>query len=277
MRNDEKVTIQPIGGFVGRPDLLVGFTTRFGGVSDAPFDSLNMSFQRQDSSENVMRNYQRLGFSLGVPTGRMVRAKQIHGVIAMTVDEKDAGIHETAKPRLDGVDALVTSERDLLLLTTHADCVPIFLHDSARQVAAIIHAGWEGARKGVCTETIKVMKDSFQSNPEDITAAFGPHIGFCCFEVGEDVIRRFTARPFWSDSFLQINARGGMNLDLQSFLTAELLHCKLIQGNIHSTKECTKCNGERYFSHRFSGGNTGCGAAFIMMRGAPPSAVESGG
>jgi hypothetical protein len=175
------------------------------------------------------------------------------------------------------VDALVTSEKDLLLLTTHADCVPIFLHDPVRQVIAIIHAGWEGACKGVCSEAVRVMKHSFHSNPGDITAAFGPHIGSCCFEVGGDVISRFMARPFWSGSYLRINARGGKNLDLQSFLTAELLQCKLMQGNIHSTRECTKCNGERYFSHRFSGGNTGCGAAFIMMRSAPPLSADSGG
>jgi polyphenol oxidase len=265
---DEKVTIQPIEGLAGHASLLAGFTARFGGVSELPFASLNMSFQRQDPIQNVMENYQRFSLALGIPTGRMVRARQVHGSIARLVDDEDAGIHESPGQRLDGVDALVTSRKDIMLLTTHADCVPIYLYDPRRQVIAMIHAGWEGAAKCICTEAVKVMADSFQSNPGDIVAAFGPHIGSCCFEVGRDVISRFETRPFWSDSFLRINGRGKTNLDLQSFLAAELLHDKLEQANVHRSHECTRCNGERYFSHRGSGGNTGCGTAFIMMKGA---------
>jgi YfiH family protein len=265
-RLEENVIIETMEGFLHFKHLLVGYTTRFGGVSSPPLDSLNMSFQRSDALENVMENYRRLGEATGVATDRMVRAKQVHNRIYKVVHSEDGGIHESVNPGLDGVDALITSDKNLMILTTHADCVPVYLYDKKNQVIAMVHAGWGGTVKGICKETVKAMIEQMKSQPEDIIASFGPHIGVCCFEVGEDLIQLFKMQPNWSDSFLSTSSTGKMKLNLQAFIRAELRGCGLQNENIHETKECTKCQDSRYFSHRGSHGNSGCGVAFMMIR-----------
>lgn len=253
-----------IPGITGTSGMTAGFTTRMGGSSPPPFDSLNFSFYREDPASHVMENHARLADCLGIDHGRMVRAHQVHGSVCARVGAADAGIWSVAAARLEGVDALVTNEKGVLLLTTHADCVPLFFHDPERNAVGLAHAGWSGTLAGVAGATLRCMRESFGTDPAALKVTIGPHIRACCFEVGPEVEAAFGAHPLWEDE-MSVRSESRVRINLAAFLRRELESFGVSGNHIVEMEVCTRCNADRFFSHRGSGGNTGCGAAFIGM------------
>lgn len=257
-----------IPGFSGSGGTFAGFTTRRGGVSPHPFDSLNFSFYRDDSSENVLANHRILASALGTDVVRLVRAHQVHGAVCLRVDGRDGGISPATPDRLEGVDALITDEPGLVLLTTHADCVPLFFRDGVRRSVGLAHAGWAGTLAGVAGSTVAAMRDAFGTDPSDLEVVIGPHIGPCCFEIGVDLLERFRAHTAWTEETATTAAAGGAHVSLGMLLRRELVGLGLSDRRIADMRTCTRCESDRYFSHRGSGGNTGCGAAFLGLEAA---------
>jgi len=246
-----------------------GVTERGGGVSAAPFGTLNLGLHVGDLPEAVVANRQRVAEAAGLGLARMVCAQQVHGAQVAVVTGADAGrgavAFDTAVP---GVDALVTDTEGLLLTLFFADCLPILLADPVRQVVAVAHAGWRGLVGGVIENTIAAMVEGFGVRAEDMTAAVGPGIGTCCFEVGPEVAERFPAAHVIRGEI------GQSHVDLPGAARQRLQEAGVPADRIVVCEDCTACHTDRYFSHRREEGRTGRMAAFIALRGRESPRVE---
>lgn len=241
------------------------FTTRFGGVSEGIFASMNLGTGRGDSEESIRENYRLLGEATGINTGRMAFTKQVHKADVRIVDGGD--VHElfTAVPY--EADGIVTATRGLALICFTADCVPVLLHDGVHGVIGAIHCGWRSSVGDILKTAVEAMC-SLGAAREDICAAIGPAISGCCFQVGGEVIEAVEswlgedARGFYrSDE----SAQGRFLLDLKSCNAWRLVQLGLKKENISVSDECTKCSHEKYWSHRYTGGQRGSQGALIVM------------
>ncbi len=255
-----------IPGMDAYRELLQGFTTRFGGVSEGPFASLNLNFNRPDPKENVAENYRLLGQSLGVASENMVLSRQVHGNRVEAVDKSYGGMGILRPRSYEEADGLITGEKGLLLITLYADCVPLYFYDPRLGVIGLAHSGWKGTLLNIGAVTVEALQTHFGSKPGDIRVFFGPHIRSCCFEVGEDVAEQFFNTFASARKTAAKNAGGKWMLNLEAVITQALEDVGLLTEHITGGQKCTRCLSESFFSHRGSGGNTGTGAAFMMLK-----------
>lgn len=241
-----------------------GFTGRRGGVSPAPWDSLNLSFTRPDSPENVMENHRRLCRAFGHPLARCVRARQVHGARVARVSGCDAGIAPQVRPQLDETDALITNEPGLVLMTSHADCVPVYFLDDAHRAIGLAHAGWAGVLVGVVEATLAAMGEAFGTRPEGVRIGIGPHIRGCCFEVGAEVLARFQGKSWWRDAFAA-QENGRHRIDLSRCIRGMLTDAGVPPERIAEDTRCTRCECGTFFSHRGGGGHSGTNSAWLVL------------
>lgn len=137
------------------PEIVAGFTTRFGGVSTGEFATLNLSFTRSDDKSNVFENYRLLSEDLGVPLNNMVLSYQTHSKNVMTVSKEHSGMGLVTDRTYTDTDGLITDETSLMLVTHYADCVPLYFYDPFKKVAGLTHSGWKGTLQDIAGETIK--------------------------------------------------------------------------------------------------------------------------
>ena len=159
------------------------FTTRLGGVSTGEFASMNMAFNRGDNPDSVTENYKRFCKSAGFDYESLVASAQDHHTVvrAVTSAEKGIGIY---KPRdMESVDALITNEKGVTLVTYYADCTPLFFVDTKNKAIGLAHAGWRGTVGRIGEKVVEKMTELYGTNPADIKAAIGPAISVCCYEV----------------------------------------------------------------------------------------------
>lgn len=241
------------------------FTTRFGGVSEGIYASMNLGTGRGDDDEKICENYRLLAQATGIDTFRMAFTKQVHKADVRIVDEGD--IHElfTAVPY--EADGIVTAARGLALICFTADCVPVLLHDSVRGVIGAIHCGWRSSVGDILGNALEAMC-SLGAERKDICAAIGPAISQCCFQVGGEVIE---AVEKWLDedacSFYRRDesAEGKFLLDLKRCNARRLVQLGVKEENIAVSEECTKCSHEKYWSHRHTKGQRGSQGALIVL------------
>ncbi len=216
-----------------------GFYTRLGGVSPAPFHTLNVSVSVGDSLENVLENRRRIAEDMGFTFANLIRVKQVHSADVVTV---------TPGQSLDLIeaDALVTNHRGLLLAISTADCVPILMVDPQASVIAAVHAGWGGALKGVIKNTVRSMA-ALGAKADHIQAAIGPCIHQESYEVGHDFKDRFlevdpTCRSFFKEQ------KDTLYFDLPGFVAHKLQQEHI--GQIVPSTHNTYVEKELFFSHR---------------------------
>jgi len=255
-----------IPAFYAFPELLHGFTTRFGGVSEGDFAALNLNFNRPDPSSNVRKNYDILSSQLGVPLNNMVLSHQVHDKKILKATKEHSGMGIVRERDYENIDGLVTQETYLMLMTFYADCVPIYFYDPVNKVIGLSHSGWRGTLLNIGGETIKVMKESYGCSPENIFVAFGPHIRTCCFEVDRDVADAFRSAFSWASNYITERADKWI-IDLEGIIIRNLMNMGVLEEKISRCGVCTKCNSDVFFSHRGSRNKTGTGAAFLMIRG----------
>ena len=210
------------------PGAEVAFSTRRGGVSEGPYESLNLDILTDDERERVERNRDLLADLAGIGTRAIAMGWQVHGTDVKEWDAPPDG-------DLEKVDGHVTARDDLALLVIVADCLPVALAGGDR--VAMVHCGWRGLAGGVLANAVA----GFDEPP---TAAVGPGIGSCCYEVGDEVRREFDARF----------ATGSM-LDLRAVADDRLRAAGVEQ--IEHVDLCTSCREDLFFSHRRDGGVTG--------------------
>lgn len=245
-----------------------GFSTRLGGVSKGCYASLNLSFTRGDREEDVRENFRRIGAAIGVDCKRMVFSQQTHTANVRVVTEEDEGMGLTRPLSYQNVDGLVTNVPGICLVTFYADCVPLFFVDPVKKVIGLSHSGWRGTVEKIGKVTVERMAQQFGSRPSDILAAIGPSICQDCYEVSEDVIRRFQesfAPQDWPDLFYK-KENGKYQLNLWQANAVVFREAGILPEHMAVSNLCTHCNSEILFSHRASGGRRGNLAAFLALR-----------
>lgn len=233
-----------------QPGLRHGIFGRSGGVSVAPFDSLNVGSIVGDRPENVRRNHERVCESLGVSYADLVTVRQVHGDRIRVVPALDRGRH------LGEFDGVVTDAPGVPLIMRFADCVPILAHDAGRGILGLAHAGWRGTMSNIAGQLIQTMAQRFGSSPADLMLGIGPSIGPCCYAVGPDVIQA-VAETFGAagDRLLARVQSGNAHLDLWAANRLQLERAGV--GLIETAGICTACHRDEFFSHRGDGGRTG--------------------
>lgn len=220
------------------------FYTRYGGVSPAPFDSLNVAHRIGDRPENVEENRRRALTALNLDKNRLVFAGSLaHGKDVFVATKNDAGCE------VSGYDAVVTDVADLPIGISAADCVPIVLSDPVKKVIAVVHAGWRGTQVEVVRSAIDVMMSEFDVRSQDILSAIGPSIAGARYEVGSEVAERFDQRYLKSSP-----SRGKYYLDLWLANADQLKQAGVQHIDVLGIDTCTD---ERFYSYRREKGTTG--------------------
>ncbi len=224
--------------------------TRRGGVSPAPWDSLNLGGTVGDLSAHVQENRERAFHSIGRNISTIYDVWQIHG----------SEVFRTDSPRQLNIphrkaDAILTDRSFVTLLMRFADCVPILLYDPRRQVIGLVHAGWMGTVKRTVKEAIRTMEVEYGSRPGDIMAGIGPSIGPHHYQVGPDVVKQVIA-SFGQDStqFLS-NKNGAVQFNLWE--ANRMILAEAGVKDIEVAGICTACNLDDWYSHRGENGRTG--------------------
>ena len=242
-----------------------GFSTRRGGVSPAPWDSLNLRFKCGDTPENVAENYRRLLGAVGMEPERAVLSLQVHRDNVRLCTAADAG-KGLFRERDYEADALITGERNLPLVVFSADCGTVLLHDPAAGCVGAVHAGWRGCAAGIVEKTVREMVRLLGARPERILAALGPCIGQCCFETDSDVPEAMEASALGAEAEPYLERRGAKwHVDLAGLNRQWLLHAGITPDHIDVCGLCTACRPDLFWSHRKMGEARGVQAAVISL------------
>lgn len=250
------------------------FSTRLGGVSTGMFESMNLTFNpvgqyEADSYKNVYKNFERMASVLYIPVERMVYTKQTHTTNIKIVDDSHAGMGITRERDYDNIDGLVTNTRNLCLVSSYADCIPVTLVDEKQHVIAAMHAGWKGTVGNIAANGFNAMKNAFGCVNENIKAFIGPGICMDCYEVSSDVADMFKAAYTKQEVNLLLNngkTEGKYQLNLLSANYINLINCGIKASDIYVSDVCTCCNSNILFSHRASKGKRGIMCNFIYLR-----------
>ena len=222
------------------PGVVHAFSTRRGERNDFSLGPVD--------SPNPMVHMNRVRFlaAIGAPGWPIVKLKQIHSGLVVAIDDASAASDAVAG------DAVITGLRGITLGVQTADCVPILLADVEGRAAAAIHAGWRGTAARITEITVAKMVQKFQLRPESLRASIGPHIGACCYDVGEDVVRAIpnaavATRPGWARP----------HLDLGRANRQQLADAGIPETQIESSSLCTKCRLDLFHSYRRDGKRMG--------------------
>lgn len=256
------------------PGLSAGFTTRRGGVSEAPFAQLNCGLHVHDDTNRVIANRRLVAEQTGIPFAAWVYGEQVHGRSVAVVTSADRGRGTLSREdALADTDAFVTDERGLCLAAMYADCVPLYFVDPVRKAIGLAHAGWKGTMLRIAEATVQAMADTYGSLPGDLFAAVGPSIGFCCYEVDDAVMEKMmpliesfdAAAPSSGDESAAYAATGPgkYRLNLQECNRQIMIKAGILPQRIELSKWCTGCNADVFFSHRKENGRTGRMIAWI--------------
>jgi YfiH family protein len=239
-----------------------GFSTRIGGVSQAPFDSLNLGNPNgcpvQDDRANIAKNYDLLHAAIGCSERPRAYVHQVHGdIVASALRGEDFDCSTKA-------DAVVSNDPSRMATVRVADCVPVLLATVDGAVVAAVHAGWRGVVAGVVLRAAEQMQRLMQRDVP-LLAVIGPGIGFDSFEVGPEVAAEFEHRFGGEAAQLIKPSRntGKAMIDLRSALVISLRGSGLPAASIDCSDRCTFRDVEEFFSHRRDNGVTGRMAALI--------------
>ena len=245
------------------PAIRHGFSTRTGGVSPTPWDSLNLAMGRGDSPQHVEENFRRFCSLVGTDYRRVVLSKQTHDSNIRLVTEQDAGKGLWVPRDYDSVDALICREPGLSLVVFSADCGIILLHDPVCRAVGAVHAGWRGVAAGLVFRTVLRMQQEFGCDPANITAAMGPSIGPCCFETDDDVPAAMRAALGDEVEPYMVFRGTKWHIDLKAINAHWLRRAGVTRIDI--CNDCTACHPELYWSHRKMGNARGGQVAMIAL------------
>lgn len=247
-----------------------GFSTRKGGVSKEHLASLNLSFSVEDAKENVLENFRRIGERFGKTPEDFVLSKQSHETKVLKVGTKDRGKGITKDRDYEGIDALITDEKGIILSCFSADCVPILFYDPIHKAVGACHSGWRGTKGKILQNVVEEMRKHFSSNPADILIAIGPSISKEQYIVSEDLGLSFLEDyPDLGEdaaSPIQRISKDKFQLDLWDLNRRIALDSGIREEHISISGYCTMENPELFFSHRYSQGKRGLQGAFICLQ-----------
>ena len=251
-----------------------GFSTRLGGVSTGCFSSMNISLTRGDDPEAVKKNRELIAQAIGVEVADFTYTQQTHTTNVKRVYARERG---QSFPETDG---MITDVPGICLVTSYADCVPLYFVDPVKKVIGLSHSGWRGTVGKIGKVTVEKMEEEFGCDPADILGAVGPSICQDCYEVSEDVADAFkeefgaeisqddsTSGYSWNGKSILMNkGNGKYQLDLWGANRLVLLDAGILPEHLAVTNVCTKCNPDLLYSHRVMGDKRGNLAAFLSLK-----------
>jgi YfiH family protein len=241
-------------------------STRLGGISQPPYDTLNLSYHVGDDPNAVIENRDRFSASTGVPLDNMVFCKQAHSAIVTNVGPIDRG--RGARSLDDAIgptDAIITADDNTCLVVVVADCTPILIFDPVQRVVAAVHAGWRGTVARIVYHTVLQLKKDFNCDPKDLIVGIGPSIGPDCYQVGQDVLMKIREANLPEAKILRFKSENDMYFDLHAANRLQLMDAGVLPTHIESADICSHCATDQFFSARRMK-PTGRFAAAIMLR-----------
>jgi|SRR5690625_144056 len=243
------------------PSLQVGFTTRQGGVSKRPYDTLNVGLHIPDQPLDVIANRELLAEHVHAPLDTWVVGEQVHRTDLKVVGQHDRGTGSTSHENtVAGIDGLITKERGLLCTALFADCVPLYFFDPVAKSIGIAHAGWKGTVHKLAQKMVAEMSDR-GTNPQDLLVAIGPCISVENYQVDDHVLQYIDDQYREHTIIDQGNNR--YLLDLKQLNVEILLQAGILRHQIDVTSYCTFKDKELFYSYRRDHGETGRMAAYI--------------
>jgi YfiH family protein len=228
------------------PGATATFSTRLGGVSEAPFETLNLGILTGDDRDAVLENRSRIAAAVGLEPDQVLMGLQVHGseVLGHTAAQ-DPSPYAQPGTSLPEVDGHFTAAARLAPLVLVADCLPVALAGAGG--VAMLHCGWRGLAAGIVRRGAEAVAAK--------AGAIGPGIGRCCYEVGPEVLERFAG--------LGDGIAEGRMLDLAEVARRQLLAAGVEQ--VESAGLCTSCEPQLFFSHRRDGERSGRQGGLVWL------------
>jgi YfiH family protein len=251
------------------PGIVHGVTRRVPGLGLADG---NVGFSAPRDRADAWDMRRRWCAALGLEAAKLVTLGQVHGAEVHLATAAHAGWGAQSGSTQIGLgDGLATDDPGPVLMTLHADCLPLLFVDPGvgrrGPAVAVAHAGWRGTVADIAGRTIAVMAAAFGTRAEDLHVALGPAIGACCYDVGDEVVRAWRARA-GADAAVAITSNGDCHWFSLTQANALLLQRAGVRPErIEANEICTRCHGEDWFSHRGQGAATGRFGAMIAVRG----------
>jgi len=263
------------------------FSTRQGGVSKNEFATLNFSFTRGDDEQAVLENYRRMAEVFDTTPSHMVVSYQTHTTNVRRVTSADMGKGVTAERDYTDIDGLITNENGIMLTCLFADCVPLYLVDTAHHAIGLAHSGWRGTAAKMGQVMLEAMQREYGTKPTDVEVAIGPSICQSCYEVDAQVADIFAeqfsenadaARDYLChyqyeitetdirNCLLQPKPNNKYQLNLWYANYRVFRDAGVPDEHIEITDVCTCCHSNFLFSHRASHGKRGNLGAFLMLK-----------
>lgn len=260
LRRIERAGVALVGDVEG--PVSFGFTERTGGVSRAPFASLNLGAHVDDDPAAVAENRRRVLVALGAESlsDRLVVPNQVHGDHVVTIaDGSPAALEAARAEAAAGADAVVCTAPDVPVLLCFADCVPCIL--VAPQAFAVVHSGWKGTFAGIAGKAARVLMERAGCAPSGIAAYIGPHILGDEYEVSDELMERFRTR------FPGVAVGKGRLLDLSECIRFSLVEAGLSPDAIFDPQLSTMRENDRFYSYRAEHGRCGRHGAVAVLAG----------
>lgn len=241
-----------------------GFSTREGGITvDPPKASLNLSWTRCGSPEEVIANFKIFAEGAGIDYDDMAVVNHEHGanVLRLAHEHRGRGFYKDPLPPCDGI---ITDDPTVTLVTSHADCGAYFFYDPVHRAIGMAHAGWKGTLLRIGAEMARRMAEEFDTDPSDIIAATGPCICRDCFEVDADLGEKFQSE-FGYPGISRPGRQGKAYVDLELAAAVQFVEAGIRPENITLMNACTYEDRRHFFSHRRDKGITGSMAAYIKL------------
>lgn len=241
-----------------------GFSTREGGITvDPPKASLNLSWTRCGSPEEVIANFKIFAEGAGIDYDDMAVVNHEHGanVLRIAHEHRGRGFYKDPLPPCDGI---ITDDPTVTLVTSHADCGAYFFYDPVHRAIGMAHAGWKGTLLRIGAEMARRMAEEFDTDPSDIIAATGPCICRDCFEVDADLGEKFQSE-FGYPGISRPGRQGKAYVDLELAAAVQFVEAGIRPENITLMNACTYEDRQHFFSHRRDKGITGSMAAYIKL------------
>ncbi len=275
MIKTQKQTVNTVNGvsfitfksFEKYPQLIHAFSTRLGGISDGYYSSMNLSFNVGDNPDTVKENYRIFCDAVGINPENIVISHQTHKTNILTVTKSDCGKNIWRNRDYSDIDALITNEKGVALVTHSADCCLLGFFDPQQNVIAAAHAGWRGTVGEIGRKTVQKMISDFGCNAENILVIIAPSIAKCCYEVDDPVLNEFKKLKYLDLSKIFFPKKNGKYmLDLWEANRQILENTGLKTENIEATDICTNCQSEFFHSHRATGGKRGVNGLIMELK-----------
>lgn len=223
------------------------FSTRIGGVSPFPENSLNLAGFDDDTAENIAENRRRFLSALGVTpeSALLATAWQVHSDNVKVIRSESEALDGNGK-----FDALTSQMREILVGVKTADCVPVLIGDAASKSFAAVHAGWRGTSLAIVEKAVRVLVNEFGASPDSMIAAIGPAAGPQHYEVGPEVIEALSSAIPDVKRFTNPTRDGHATINLPAINREQLINAGLREERVFVAPYCTMTRSDLFFSYR---------------------------